>query len=160
MTSKQLGFIMKKTEEKKKLLLAAYTDKLKSFGETCKEIGISRQTAYNWLETEGVEIKSNRGCRTKSGRFARENGVSLPTARKYIAAQERYEKEGVIDSVGLKELGIGTNKQKEVEKVLRSFGLVLQDMGLRYKDSKMSLTAAEVIELFREPTTTLRRILK
>ena len=104
---------MKKTEEKKVALVRAYEEKIIPFGEVCKTLGISRQTAYTWLAVEGIEIKTGHaGCRSKSGRFARENGISLPTARKYIAAQERLEKEGRVRSLDLKEAGISANKQK------------------------------------------------
>jgi hypothetical protein len=161
LTLKELRFIMKKTEEKKALLIKAYEDKLIPFGEVCKELGISRQSAYTWLADEGIRAtKGHTSCRSKTGRYAREHGISIPTARKYIAAQERAEKEGVIGEQGLRDLGIGGKQRKEVAKVLSKLGLSFEGMTLSYKDAKMKLNVEQTIELFKKPTETLRRILK
>ena len=152
---------MKKTEEKRIALLKAYDEKIQSLSMTCKKLGISRTTAYNWLIEDCIELnKRHAGCRSKSGRFARDNGVSLPTARKYIAAQERFEKEGVIDAEGLREIGVGKNAQQKVLETLEDIGLGFKEMFLEYKGQKLKLTVEQVIEVFKDPINSLRRILK
>ena len=156
---------MKKTEEKKAALFKAYAEKLKPFRITCAELGISRQSAYKWLASEGIEAKKEHAtCRSRIGRFARENGVCLPTARKYLAAQDRAEKEGVISAEGLSAVGINKREQREVVRVLKELEIEVlceEDniIGLSRRGAVLRLNVSEIIELFKEPTKTLRKIL-
>lgn len=125
----------------------------------CYKLNISRTMLYFWLQQAGV----NTSRKTRNERFIKNpsptalmaalRGVTFPTARKYVMAQNKILRQGFATLEDLRDFGITYMKLNTVRAELALIGIELQieRRELISKKGMLVLNIDELLELLMNP---------